>query len=78
LDVALQSGHVVKPSNGWYQKKGEEKKYRHADTYNKEFWMPILKDTAFNDWIKENYSISTGSLVSEFDDSHIQEEYNNV
>ena len=78
LDVALQSGHVVKPSNGWYQKKGEEKKYRHADTYNKEFWMPILKDTAFNDWIKEHYSISTGSLVSEFDDSYIKEEYNNV
>jgi RecA/RadA recombinase len=78
LDVALQSGHVVKPSNGWYQKKGEEKKYRHADTYNKEFWIPILKDKEFNDWIKENFSISSGSLISEFDDSHIQEEYDNA
>ena len=78
LDVALESGHVVKPQNGWYQKKGEEKKYRLNDTYTKEFWMPILKDTSFQDWIKQNYAISTSSLVAEFTNEMITEEYDNV
>jgi RecA/RadA recombinase len=78
LDVALESGHVVKPQNGWYQKKGEEKKYRQNDTYAKEFWMPILSDQTFRDWIKTNYAISTSSLVSEFTDEMISGEYDNV
>lgn len=78
LEVALESGHVVKPQNGWYQKKGEEKKYRLNDTYAKEFWMPILKDASFQDWIKENYAISNTSLVAEFSSEMISEEYNNV
>jgi len=78
LDVALESGHVVKPQNGWYQKKGEEKKYRQNDTYTKEFWMPILKEVSFQDWIKQNYAISNTSLVAEFTDEMINEEYNNA
>ena len=78
LDVALQSGHVIKPSNGWYQKKGEEKKYRQAETYTKEFWMPILKDETFQTWVRDNFGISNNSLISEFDDTIINEEYDNA
>src|SRR5210317_1294884 len=47
LDLALESGHVVKPSNGWYQIVGEDKKYRIKETDTKEFWMPILTDKTF-------------------------------
>jgi RecA/RadA recombinase len=78
LDVALESGHVIKPSNGWYQKKNEDPKYRINDTYTKEFWMPILKDTTFQEWIKTRYAISTSSLVAEFTDDIISEEYENA
>lgn len=78
LDVALESGHVIKPSNGWYQKKGEEKKYRQAETYTKEFWMPILKDETFQTWVRDNFGISNNSLISEFDDTIINEEYDNA
>lgn len=78
LDVALESGHVIKPSNGWYQKKNEDPKYRIKDTYTKEFWMPILKDTTFQEWIKTRYAISTSSLVAEFTDDIISEEYENA
>lgn len=78
IEVALESGHVVKPQNGWYQKKNEEKKYRMNDTYTKEFWMPILSDETFRKWIETRYGISNSSLVSEFTDEFIQEEYNNV
>lgn len=67
LDMALESGHVVKPSNGWYQvaANGEDgKKYRTKDTHSKEFWLPILQDDTFYDWIKTRYEISTGDMLS--------------
>lgn len=69
LDVALESGHVIKPSNGWYQKvdkeTGEldEKKYRIKDTDTKDFWMPILLTKSFNDFVKNKYSLAMGDMV---------------
>ena len=57
LDVALAGGHVTKPSNGWYQRKGEESKVREAGTLEEDFWEPIFKDTDFKDFIKRQYSI---------------------
>lgn len=69
LDIALDSGHVVKPSNGWYSKVDkstgeiEDKKYRLKDTENKDFWKSILLDKTFNEWVKYNYQISNGSLM---------------
>lgn len=68
LDMALESGHVVKPSNGWYQivKDGEDsKKFRTKETYTKDFWLPILKDDSFSEWIQKRYLISSGDIMSE-------------
>jgi RecA/RadA recombinase len=63
LDLALESGHVIKPSNGWYQKVGEDQKYRIKDTDTKEFWMPILMDKTFYDFVKSKYSIGTSDMI---------------
>ena len=68
LDVALESGHVVKPSNGWYSKVDqdgvvEDKKYRVKDTDSKEFWMSILTSKTFYDFIKNKYSIGQGEVM---------------
>lgn len=68
LDVALESGHVVKPSNGWYSKVDEagvveEKKYRLKDTDSKDFWMSILTSKTFYDYIKNKYSIAQGEVI---------------
>jgi RecA/RadA recombinase len=63
LDLALESGHVIKPKNGWYQKAGEEKNYREKDTDTKEFWMPILMDKTFYDFVKSKYSIAVTDMV---------------
>ena len=57
LDVALAGGHVTKPSNGWYQRKGEENKVREAGTLEESFWEPIFADTDFKEFIKKQYSI---------------------
>ena len=69
LDVALESGHVIKPSNGWYSKVDketgviEDKKYRLKDTDSKDFWLPILTNKTFYDFIKNKYSIGQGGQM---------------
>jgi len=73
LDLALESGHVIKPSNGWYQKvdmnSGEviEGKYRLKDTDTKDFWMSIISDKGFYDYVKTKYAIATTNILSNDD-----------
>ena len=63
LDVAVNGGYIVKPSNGWYmvvdKTTGETigNKVREKDTLNSEFWTPIFETTDFKDYIKQTYSI---------------------
>jgi RecA/RadA recombinase len=82
LDIALESGHVIKPSNGWYQLATEEKKYRLNDTYNKEFWMPVLTDPTFSEWVEKRYRMAGGQMMEgenvEIPDEDISEEYENL
>ena len=79
LDMALESGHVVKPNNGWYQNAKEEKKYRLADTYNKEFWMPILTDSTFSEWIENRYCMGNSQMIeSEISAEDISEAYEDL
>jgi hypothetical protein len=69
LDIALESKHVVKPSNGWYAKcdpatgEVEEKKYRLKDTDTKEFWLPLLTDKTFYNYVKNKYSMGQGEMI---------------
>jgi len=70
LDMALESGHVVKPSNGWYSRVDtttgeiEEKKFRIKDTDTKEFWLPIITGSTFPKWVKETYQVSNGAIMN--------------
>jgi RecA/RadA recombinase len=65
LDMALESGHVVKPSNGWYARVNKDtgeidpKKWRIADTDCTEFWNPILKDDSFKEWVRNRYQFTS-------------------
>jgi RecA/RadA recombinase len=69
LDLAIESKHVVKPSNGWYSQVNietgevEDKKYREKDTDTKEFWMPILKQKSFREFIENKYTVASGSIM---------------
>jgi RecA/RadA recombinase len=73
LDIALESGHVIKPSNGWYSKVNmdtgviEDKKYRIKDTDTKEFWMPMLTDKGFYDYVKNKYSMGQTEMIQSDD-----------
>ena len=69
LPLALASGHVTKPSQGWYcrinTETGEEiyPKVREKDTMNKEFWDPILKDERFREFLRNQYMIGYRSMI---------------
>ena len=69
LDIAIEGGFVVKPSNGWYSRvdsetgEVEDKKYRAKETDTSEFWMPILKGNKFSDYIKNRYQVGTESII---------------
>lgn len=77
LEMALESGHVIKPKVGWYQVVGGDgKNYREADTNTADFWLPILKNKEFREWVEKNYRISSNSILSEVSDDEIQEAYN--
>ena len=77
LDMALDSGHVVKPSNGWYSRVDEdgvveEKKWRNKETDTRTFWAPIIQNKSFQEWIRNNYQVAVGSILST--DESVQEE----
>jgi hypothetical protein len=80
LEMALQSGHVTKPSNGWYSRVNtgtgevEDKKFRLKDTDSAEFWNQVLKDQTFLDWIKDNYSYASSSIYSSYEEEQVEEE----
>jgi len=77
LEMATESGHVVKPSNGWYSRVNmttgevEDKKFRIKDTDTKEFWLPVLGDPTFQEWIKQNYQIANGAIMSDDEVSEV-------
>lgn len=71
LEMALQSGHVIKPKIGWYQKvdleTGEvfDKNYREKDTYTADFWLPILASKSFKKFIEDKYCIGSGAMMGD-------------
>ena len=70
LDIALESGHVSKPSNGWYAKVDRSTgeigdKVRLADTQNSEFWNDILDSEKFKEYVRKKYEIAYGNIMGE-------------
>lgn len=71
MDMAVASGDVIKPSNGWYQAVDPEtgeilgNKMRLADTNTHEFWDPILARPHFKKWVKDTFSITSRKLMSD-------------
>jgi RecA/RadA recombinase len=71
LNIAIESGHIIKPSNGWFSKvkqdtgEVEDKKYREKETDTKEFWDSILNDPSFSEFVIKNYGIAYGNIMGE-------------
>jgi RecA/RadA recombinase len=82
LEMAQESGHVIKPKNGWYQRvdmtTGEvaDKSYREKDTYKAEFWAPILSCPVFGEYIEKRYQVSHGAIMKSEDT--VDDVYSNI
>jgi RecA/RadA recombinase len=63
LNVALDTGYVQKPSNGWYEGIDPETgeiltgKVREKETITEEFWNPIFEKTNFKEAITNKFKI---------------------
>ena len=75
LDLAIEGGYVVKPSNGWYQlvdrATGEVvgNKMRAADIEdNGAVWKEVFSKTDFANFIKSKYTLVGGSLIQQDSD----------
>lgn len=71
LDIALETGHVVVVSKGWYSRvdmktgEVEDRKWRGRDTDTSEFWEQIIACPTFDAAIKRLYQSSTGKLIQD-------------
>jgi len=69
--VALESGHVRKPKNGWYQgmnpETGEElsQNLREAQTMNRQFWEKIFEKTDFESYIEKRFKVACKDMIQE-------------
>jgi L,D-peptidoglycan transpeptidase YkuD (ErfK/YbiS/YcfS/YnhG family) len=81
MDIALESKHVIKPSNGWYSRvdaetgEVESTKFRLKDTDNSEFWIPVITKKSFQKYVNETYQVSHGKLIT---DDEIDAVYENL
>lgn len=70
LEVAMEAGFVIKPSNGWFAKVNKKTgetggKVRFADTQNQEFWSDILENEEFKEFIRKKYEITYGNILND-------------
>lgn len=77
LEDALGGGYVTKPSMGWYTRPSVEndKKWREAEIWknSEEFWMPIIKNTDFNEYIESIYRFTGEINDTDFTDEDFDE-----
>jgi RecA/RadA recombinase len=67
LPLAVQTGHVIKPSNGWYTRPhiDGDKKFREAETNTSAFWMPIMTDTDYPAAVEALFKLKSSGLVKD-------------
>lgn len=71
MDMALESGHIIKPNMGWYSRVNKEtaeiesKKWRLADTDTDEFWKPIMNSASFKEFVKDRYQLAGGEMIQD-------------
>jgi len=70
LEVALETGYVIKPKNGWYMpfdpatsKNLAESNVRANDTLNGDFWKNIIDNTDFAEAIRNRYEIAHKNMI---------------
>jgi hypothetical protein len=75
FDVALDGNYIAAATKGWYclvnRETGEltKQNFRAAEMINnKEFWMKLITNTDFAQYIEKTYKIANASLMEDGDD----------
>jgi RecA/RadA recombinase len=81
FDLALESGHLIKPKVGWYQmvdmETGEifEKNYRAKDIEtNDEFFEKLIQDLTFKKFVEHKFKLSASLTASGDEEIDISED----
>ena len=78
LDIAMELGAVIKPSQGWYSRVDlatgviEDKKWRAKDTDYLEFWESVLKSSMFKKKVSDYYMIGTPVIADSEIDAELE------
>lgn len=79
FDLAMESGHIIKPKMGWYQlvdpNTGEvsERNYRQKDIQaNNEFFETLVKDDHFQDFIEKRFKLAASQKTEEKEPDEIE------
>lgn len=69
LDIALETGHVVAPKQGWYSRPCvvDDKGWRRKDTNSSKFWKEVFTNTDFEQAIKNKFALSQGAILQDED-----------
>ena len=49
----------------WYQKEGDEKKYREKEIYTKDFWSSIIQNEEFKSYVEKAFSFRQNEIKDE-------------
>lgn len=68
LPDALDHGCVTKPKNGFYSRAcvEDDKAHREKNIYCAEFWIPIFRDTDFEQFLNDKYTYSSTVEVGSY------------
>ena len=71
LDIAVEGGYVIKPTQGWYvafdpaTKKELSKKVRAEETFNAAFWKSIYDKTDFKNYVETRFSVGHKAMLKD-------------
>lgn len=79
LEMALATGHVYKPKQGWYTRAiaddngelKEDKNWRENQLINSdEFWTPIFEETDFKEQVQSLFAVGGSDGLMQFHEDH--------
>lgn len=73
LEMALESGHIIKPKNAHYDRVdvttgvlaglGKDGSGIKEDKLDSVFWNTLLAEQSFKDWVKAKYQVAQGNIM---------------
>ncbi len=78
MELAKESGHIIKSDekgkiNGYIRLTSDNKLYK-VDELKDSFWLTLLNDQTFSDYVEDKYRLKKGSIIEDVSDEDIEAE----